>query len=210
MDKMDAINLDNQEKSVAKAIAKVDGYLDNQNLEKKQKLHLRLLSEEAIGMVRAMTGEFKAQFWIEEEKGEYKVHVLVKTEMSREKKNEILSASKSGKNVFAKGFMGKVRDIVENCLLNFDEALELQQEYGSSFVDYGLMGGMPGELTSSNALRSQALIWSLRTYKENLEQQQEKPMAEEWDELEKSVVASIAKDVVIGVRKDSVDITISL
>ena len=54
------------------------------------------------------------------------------------------------------------------------------------------------------------IIWSLNNYREGLEQADDSdaPVKEAWDELEKSIVASIAKDVVVGVKKDRVEMTI--
>ena len=50
----------------------------------------------------------------------------------------------------------------------------------------------------------------MNNYKEGLEQADDSdaPAKEAWDELEKSIVASIAKDVVVGVKKDRVEMTI--
>lgn len=210
MNKTKEVYIDNAENTVSSALTVADEFIEQLALDRKKSIHLRLLAEETLGMVKAMTGEFQAMFWMEAKDEEYRIRLSVKTSMSREKKNDLLSVSKSGKNAAVKGFMGKVREIIENGLLNFDEALEMQQEFGDGFVDYAFVGmGIPGELPMTVPFKRESLIWSLSTYRETLEEEHVKPStAEAWDELEKSIVASIAKDVIVGVKKDSVDMTI--
>lgn len=209
MKEMKEILVDNSEAKTAEALAMADEFIGRQELDKKKAIRLRLLAEEALGMMKAMTGEFQAKFQMEADDGEYRIHLAVETNMSLDKKNDLLSMSKSGKNAAVKGFMGKLGEIIENSLLNFDEVMELQQEYGTGCVDYAFMGmGMPGEIPMEIAIERQAFTWSLRNYREGLEGSEQKPAREAWDELEKSIVANIAKDVIVGVKKNHVDMTI--
>jgi hypothetical protein len=206
MEKSTELYLKNTESSAAEALKMVDDYINARDMEKKKALHLRLLAEETIGMVRAMAGDFKALFWLEEDDGEYRVRLTAKTEMDKGKKQDLLSVSKSGKNASAKGFMGKIGEIIENGLLHYSEVMKLQQEYGGGYVDYALIGCDVPEAP----VMGEPIVWSLNNYKEGLEQADDSdaPAKEAWDELEKSIVASIAKDVVVGVKKDRVEMTI--
>lgn len=209
MKEMKEILVDNTEAKTAEALAMADEFIGRQGLDRKKEIHLRLLAEEALGMMKAMTGEFQAKFQMEADDGEYRIKLAVETNMSLDKKNDLLSVSKSGKNAAVKGFMSKLGEIIENSLLNFDEVMELQQEYGGGRVDYAFMGmGMPGEIPMEIAIERQAFTWSLRNYREGLEEADHKPAREAWDELEKSIVANIAKDVIVGVKKNHVDMTI--
>lgn len=45
--------------------------------------------------------------------------------------------------------------------------------------------------------------WHLSSYKENVSDN-----TEEWDELEKSIIANLANDVIVGVKGKKVDIII--
>ena len=47
-----------------------------------------------------------------------------------------------------------------------------------------------------------AYLWTLEKYKETVQQEQ----SAEWDELEKSVIASVADDVIVGVKGKQADI----
>ena len=46
-------------------------------------------------------------------------------------------------------------------------------------------------------------IWEFSQYKDEVEQD-----SEEWDEMEKSIVANLADDVLIGTRKNYIDIVV--
>lgn len=201
MTKSDQLYIDSSEEKASAAIEVVDSFLDLQEIDRKKAIHLRLLAEETVGMVKAMTGDFEALFWMELDDGEYKVKLTVKTDMDREKKEELLSLSTSGDNTAAKGVMGKIRELIENSLLDLDSALKMQNKYGGNngytYVGMGMLEDAP--------------VWSLNSYREALEDKSDRDDSEEeaWDELERSIVASLAKDVTIGIKNNLVDMTIT-
>lgn len=206
MQKTEILNINSDGEMSAEALNAVDEYIKSQNLDKKKAIHLRLLAEETIGMVKAMTREYEAGFWIEKEGEEYRLKLQVETIMDKGKKDALISVSKSKKNEYAKGFMGKISDIIEDGLLSFDESMKLQQEYGSPMPYYDFMGmGIMGEMPTAGI----PMVWSLSSYRDSLEDSSESEDKQEAaDELEKSIVASLAKDVIVGIRRDKVDLTI--
>ncbi len=183
------------------ALDKIDNYLSDLKLEPKDSLHLRLLAEETLGMLGAMAGDYRSVVWFERDGDVCKLQVIAKTEMDIDKKKEILSVSRSGENNLAKGFMGKIADIIENGFLNYDNVMKLQQEYGGGYVDYAAMGGRPS---------GETFCWSLEQYKDALDEVRynDEAAGTAWDELEKSIVARLADDVIVGVKKDEVEFTI--
>ena len=183
------------------ALDKIDNYLSDLKLGPKDSLHLRLLAEETLGMLGAMAGDYRSVVWFERDGDVCKLQVIAKTEMDIDKKKEILSVSKSGENNLAKGFMGKIADIIENGFLNYDNVMKLQQEYGGGYVDYAAMGGRPS---------GETFCWSLEQYKDALDEVRynDEAAGTAWDELEKSIVARLADDVIVGVKKDEVEFTI--
>ena len=207
MNKTSELYVNNTEENASAALDKIDEFIARQDIDRKKMIHLRLLAEETIGMVKAMTGDFMALLTMEEEDGQYLIKLMFKTDMNKEKKSELLSVATSGKNAAAKGFMGKVRDVVENGLLNYDNVMKLQQEYGGGYTDYIGMGMcVPGEIQ----MAGDPLVWSMSKYRaavgENAEDSEHAKGA--WDELEKSIVASLAQDVRVGVHKDRVDMVV--
>ena len=209
MDITQKINIISDDDNYEDALRVVDDFIKDQCLDKKKGLHLRLLSEEAMGMVRSMTRDFDALFWIERGEGEseYKIRLQIDTIMDKSKKEALLSVSRDG-NKYAKGFMGKIGDIIENGLLSFDESIRLQQRYGGNVTSYDFMGlGIMGEVPTVGGM---PMVWSLQNYRDSLEDASEGDgeVKDAFDELEKSIVASLAKDVIVGVKSDRADLTI--
>lgn len=206
MQKTGILNINSDEEMAAEALKVVDEYIKEQGLEYKKAIHLRLLAEETIGMVKSMTREYEAAFWIEKEGEEYRIKLQIETIMDKGKKDALLSVSRSKKNEYAKGFMGKISEIIEDGLLSFDESMKLQQEYGSPMPYYDFIGmGIMGEMPTAGV----PVMWSLSNYRDSLDEApQSDDTQEAADELEKSIVASLAKDVIVGIRRDKVDMTI--
>ena len=210
MSRSEDIYINNTEEKAAEALKIADDFLMLQDIDKKATIRRRPLVEETIGMVKAMTGDFNAMVHLEDDNGEFRIVLTCKTLMDKEKKNSLLSVSTTGKNAAVKGFMGKISEIIENGILNFDEVMKLNQEYGGGSVDYVSMGmGAMGAVHLAVPVDQEPITWSLSNYRNALEESSDKiPSKEAWDELEKSIVANIAKDVIVGVKKDRVDLTI--
>ncbi len=198
MIRTEELYIDSTDEKATAALAVADEFIKSLISDKKQAMHIRLLVEETIGMVKAMTVNFEAYFWLEKENDEYRVKLNVRTDMSKEKKEELLSLSTTGENVAVKGFMGKIREMIENSLLDFDSAIIQQQKYGGN-TGYSYVG--MGTLDDDSPV-----FWSLNNYKESLKE--DDPGEDKWDELERSIVASLAKEVTIGIRNNIVDMTI--
>ena len=106
--------------------------------------------------------------------------------MDMQTKRRFIDVSSDKKNAAAKGIMGKIRDVVEN-LLYPENAM-----YSASFISY--------QLETAVLLNDQ---WTLNRYKD-AERDKEEP----WDELEKSIIANIADDVIVSVKGNNVEIVI--
>lgn len=161
----------------------------------KQALQLRLLCEEVDGMLPYIIEDFDGDIWIEYDKGVCKVNVSVKIpELDIDEKEALIAVAKNKKNASAVGIVGKIRNAIENFFLNEDA-----------------MGAFN---MSSNVFRMSAAysegvdysyLWSLDEYRNTVKKEEE---TEEWDELEKSVIASVADDVIVGVKGKKANITI--
>lgn len=189
------------------ALKEVERFSEYEKLDSKQSLRIRLLAEESLGMISAIAHDFDAYFWLEDEEGECRIHLKAKTAMDLEKKEELLSVSTSGKNAARKGFMGKIRDIFENGIYNVNEVDKLTCEYDGGSMMYASMGTFAPDAASFNSL---IYKWSLNRYRTKLsEELDDNPVANEaWDELEKSIVASIADDVEVSVAGSDVELVI--
>ncbi len=200
--------LSNRESKEAEALQMADAFIAEQGLSKKEEIHLRLLVEETLGMFRAMTGDYRSLFWIENEGDEFRLVLAAKTEMDPDKRSSLLSVSKTGKNAAVKGVMAKIGSVFENALMDFNYAIKLTQEYGGGVMDYGYLGlSMPAEMVS---MAETQYVWSLQKYRAEVKgaSGDEEEGREAWDEMEKSIVANLASDVIVGIKKDQVDMTV--
>ena len=192
--KTDVIAVSSQGARMESALLQADKVAAYKGLSAKAALHLRLLAEEAMGLMRSITGETEGLFWIEDQDDEYELHLQVKTTLSEEERTRLLSVSSTGKNESAKGIMGRLRAF-------FDwESDEDAADVSGLFL--------PDAMESSPMLDWE---WSLRRYESALYSRvaQNAPGAREaWDELEKSVVKNVADDVKVYIRSGIVELVI--
>lgn len=173
-------------------------------LDKRDALRLDLLVEETLGMAKAMLEDFYGQIWFVVDGRTCEIHFEATTDMDSDKKRELLSVSSTGRNAAAKGFMAKLGEIITGALSGFGQTLDA---YGQETIRYGIVH-TSGMSTPSADLMP---IWTLNTYRDNLDMARGADGEAEaaWDELEKSIVAQLADDVVVGVRGDRVDLVIT-
>ena len=176
-------------KNILVEVEKVTSY---NCLEKKQALRLRLLAEELTGMLPELVKNFDGIFWLENEGNKYELHVQLSVDsLSKEKKQALIAVSSNNTNAAAVGFMGKIREIAENMLLFSDDP----DTYAMPFHYYEEYYESPYFSYS----------WTLDNYMSHRENKTNK---DEWDQLEKSIVAKLADDVIVGVKGKKVDIII--
>ena len=163
-------------------------------LTHKQSLKLRLLCEEIDGMLPKIIDNFEGNLWIDFEDGVCKVNVSIKIpEFNAEKKDDLIGISKDKKNAAAVGIVGKIRNAIENFFLDGSSA-SVYDPCTSFHLSTGFSEGV-----------DYSYLWSLEQYRSLLKPEEQK---EEWDELEKSVIASVADDVIVGIKGNQADIVI--
>ena len=163
--KTDVIFVSGGGKNLEIALSQADKAAQYKALSPKSSLCLKLLTEETISLMRALAGTAKGEFWIEDRDGMYEIHLRVDTQIDEEKRMKLLSASSSGKNEAARGFMGKIR----------------------SFFDVN--GGFPLLGSRKDSPVSGSFLWTMEEYRDQLQlyrQQHPGEAMSSWDELEKS------------------------
>ena len=160
-------------------------------LTHKQTLQLRLLCEEIDGMLPNLIDDYEGALWIEFENGVCKIKISVEIpQLDSGKKEELIGIAKNKKNAAATGIVGKIRNSIEDFFMKRETvdsfALAMSSVGYSEGVDY-------------------TYLWVLDEYRNSVEKEKQ---AEAWDELEKSVIASVADDVIVGVRGRCAEIEI--
>ena len=192
--KTDVITVSSRGNHMEAALAQAEKVAAYKGLAPKSALHLRLLTEEMMGMMRSITGAEEGQFWVEDLNGTYQLHLLVNTRMDSEKREQLLAVSSSGKNEAAKGLMGCLRDF-------FDRSNDADIA-ASPLLLPGMYEGMESPV--------QDWEWSLEAYIERYKADRTltEEQREAWDELEKSVVAHVADDVKVSIRGQAAELII--
>ena len=184
-------------------VEKVTAY---NGLEDKKALRLRLLAEELCGMLPGLTQNFSGEFWAENEGETYELHVELKADdMNIDLRDELISVSKSGKNAAAKGIMGKIRAVAETMLLTAFDPTLLPPLPSREFYDgHGYNMGFGYIDPAISCETGYIYSWSLYNYKTVVEENEDDAYAE----LERSIVAKLADDIIVGVRGNNVEIVV--
>ncbi len=195
--KTDVIVVSSTGRRMETALAQAEKVAAYKELSGKNALHLRLLTEELMGMMRSITGETEGEFWIEDQDQVYQLHLRVVTRMDSSKRDQLLAASSSGKNESAKGLMGRLRDFFDR---SSDEDISA---LSSSFL--------MTEMYEHSSNPTLDLEWSMTRYATTLsacDRENDSAAREAWDELEKSVVAHVADDIQVSIRGQVVEMII--
>ncbi|MCR5654184.1 MAG: hypothetical protein K6G07_00870 [Lachnospiraceae bacterium] len=193
--KSDVITVTGSGEGLREALAQAEAVADFKKVSPKEKMHLRLLSEEMLGLLRALTGDYRADYWIEDKDGVFELHLRVETLVNTELRRKLMSVSSSGKNIAAKGVMGKIREV-------FACALEPASANPYDVVSKGLI------LLNDNMVDMNVnYVWSLNHYVDTIKSD-DTITPETWDELEKSIVAKLSDDVQISILENVVEMII--
>lgn len=204
--KTDVISLTNSGAGMDAALNEATAAAQYRGLNNKESLQVRLLAEEMLGMLREITGETKAQFWIESEGKEVQLHLTARPYMTGAMRKDLLSAATSGKNAAAVGVMGKLRDMIERV---FEEPEELGQ-YGYYHQGMIFMSDADGLDHMTYSVSADVAMWSMNKYKDTVEAEKDttEEAKEEWDELEKSIIANLADEVKVAIRGREVELIV--
>jgi len=195
--KSDVIKIENGEASIQAALDQSEAVAAYKHLPHRSALHMRLLTEELMGLMQSITGETTGEFWIEDQGEVYELHLLVYTRMSLKKREQLLSTSTSGKNAARRGIMGTLRDMFDR-----DGDSDVAPFTAPLLLSSGF------DVPTSPTLDYE---WSLSRYKEELEPmvgRKEQAAVEAWDELEKSVVTHVADEIKVFIRGDQVEMVL--
>ena len=154
-------------------------------LDKRDAMRLDLLVEETLGMAKLMLDEFYGQLWFTAEDRTCEIHFEATADMDADRKAELLSVSSTGRNAAAKG--------------------STLDAYGRETMQYGIIH--TPNISAPNV--DLVPIWTLQNYRDDLSQARDGAADAALDELEKSIVARLADDIVVGVKGDRIDMIIT-
>ena len=185
-----------------KAMETAEKFAAYHGLTGRKAMHLRLLTEETICMLHGILNEFKGSFWIESEKTKKglmcRICVSADKSVNEKQEDDLLAVATSGKNENARGITGKIREILRWSVQQSDaDNVSSNAWYYMGSTPAGIKTGVDTYLT----------CWSLQQYREAVASS-EKASEEERDELERSIIANIADEVKVWLKKDVTEIVI--
>lgn len=193
--KSDICKLGGNNSYLSEIITQVEKTAVYNELDTKSALQLRLLAEEFVGMLPELLECVSGEFWIESKNKKFELHASLRAASDDLDFNEkVMSISTSGKNIAAKGIMGKIAATILS-MLHIYTSPTVQ-----SSIDYFAMG------TGTEYVDAE--IWSLGNYRNAAKKYINNGKPEAWDELEKSIIAKLADDVEVGIKGEKVDIII--
>ncbi|MBE5828809.1 MAG: hypothetical protein E7305_05010 [Butyrivibrio sp.] len=195
--KSESIVISTNESNIDKVLEVVEAF--SKDIDHKAALRIRLLAEETMNLIRSITGEMDAEFFLEREDDQVRLHLNTNTIMFAQKRKELMEISTSKENAAAKGFMGKIREVFELAMLPKDERSARESRIGMM----GLVDPTALSATSSET-------WKMSNYKDSVDKMdQNTEFAQEArNELERSILGNIAKEVEISIIGDDVRMTI--
>ena len=193
--KSNVCKIENGTKDLAAILKESERVAEYNGLTHKQALQLRLLCEEIDGMLPNIIDDFDGILWIESEDNVYKVRISIEIPaFDAGKKEELIGIAKDKKNAAAVGIVGKIRNAIEDFFLVEDSSMEMSVSPVNCYLSMEFCDSIDF-----------AYLWSLDQYRKSVIKEEQ---AEAWDELEKSVIASVADDVIVGVKGNKADIII--
>ncbi len=197
--KSDTIIITNSDTSSAEALRLIEDFY--KDVSPKSLMRLRLLTEETMNFIRATSADndMTAALWAEKDGNLCSIHLKTNTIMFAQKRKELMEISTSKENAAAKGFMGKIREVFELAMLPKDERSARESRIGMM----GLVDPTALSATSSET-------WKMSNYKDSVDKMdQNTEFAQEArNELERSILGNIAKEVEISIIGDDVKMTI--
>lgn len=201
--KTDTIEIYSDMKGRVEAMQEAERFASYNGLTGKDAMHIRLLAEETISMVHGIIHAFRGDFWMESEtRGKRllcRICVAADVDVDERQEDALLGLATSGRNEEAKGIMGKIRQIFRWAL----QANEGVYDQDSSVDMWYAMGA-----SRNSIMYGASTYWSLQQYRRSLEEKKKTADAEEWDELEKSIVAKLADEVKVGLLSEKAVVVI--
>ena len=201
----DKIQIDSQGMGIEDALREVERFCAYSQLNAAQSLHMRLLAEETISLLRELTYDFTGECWASKEGQECRIHVEGRALMTDERRWELMNVSSTGNNVLAKGVLGKIAAFFD---LGLSSAAYTPG--ASETMDYGMMSLQLA--FAADATATGGAMWSLSQYRKKVKEAYNEGAAavsEAWDELQKSIIANVADDVQVGILGGKVHMTVS-
>ena len=164
----------------------VSEFASDNGISNKDRLRMSLLAEETMGMARNSLKDFEGELRLEKTDKGYAI--ILEADVHDNKDSSMQNPSEP------EGFMAKIAELL-NCSYVFEDVADMPLDLKNMLPDYISYGMEKDENT-----HIWTGAWSLSSYRSTLSVHSgEEGTGSSIDELEKSIVASIADDVTVGI-----------
>lgn len=186
--------LKGNDEDLKKVLEEVDFAAASNQLTHKETIRLRLLAEEMIGIEKGILGFVRGEFYMENDQKEYKLHLDAQLHLEFSEREAFVNVSSGKRNEAYKGFKGKLLQVIDSMTGANAAADGGIAPIASGYMENDIITGF-----QSNGLD----LWQLTRYEE-----ESRDNREIWDEMEKSIVARLADEILIGFRDGRLTMTV--
>ena len=111
--KTDVIIIDPQGTGFQDAVEAAVRAAEYRRLGKQETNQLQLIANEMISLLGCVRREMQAEFWVENEKMDFQLHMAAKASLSKDERSQLVSIASSQKNEITNRFLGKLVDALE-------------------------------------------------------------------------------------------------
>ncbi len=201
--KTDIVHINSDLSGKNEAIVTADRFNKWNKFTGKNALHIRLLTEELICMIHGIMDGFIGNLWLESDYDDDGVTCRICLSANRtadlKQETKILSISTTGKNEYAKGILGKIREA-----FRVSAQYSANKAYMKEYSDANFWYTQGLARNDNKDSETDEHCWSLRKYRDNLSESSE----DELDDLEKSIIAKLADDVKVWITNDTTEVVI--
>lgn len=161
-------------------------------------LHLCLLAEETVGMAQQLMHHFDGEIWVEHaDDGD---RIILEAEVQESRDDSVIPRKTPN------GFMAKIAEML-NCAYVFEDREAIPQDMTGmlpEFISYGIHERKESPVWAGR--------WSLSAYREECRRLHDCDASAQnaLDELEKSIVASLSREVTVGIEGHTVRLVITI
>ncbi len=190
----DKLTISKDRQQIKEALDKVELIAQYAGMDRRESANMCLLAEELILSVQNILDQYEGKLWVSTDERRFEIHIQIEAYTDTADKEKFLAISKTGENTKPKGFLGRISMALDN-IFSADSDYGLSYSMDMLGCDLDYMGAHPN-----------GYYFTYRNYKDEMAARP----AEQKDELEgieKAIIESIADDITVTVRSNSVHIT---
>ncbi len=110
------VKVNNRNPELSRVFQQVQQCADQAGLSHKQALGLRLLAEETMSLLRSITGQLDADFWLDWEGKSFCLHLCTKQKLGNVQRRQLIGSTTDRRNAAVTTFLDRLREFYEKAM----------------------------------------------------------------------------------------------